>query len=99
MAEGEVPGTAYGTSKNGWVDSELFELWFKHHFLMYAPPAWPLLLGTPRTTNLESSGSSRRGSNCLLSSTAYNTQNTATGQWMLRTSENGLEGRMSEILF
>lgn len=44
MAEGEVPGTAYGTSSNGWVDSELFELWFKHHFLMYAPPARPLLL-------------------------------------------------------
>ena len=44
MAEGEVPGTAYGTSSNGWVDSKLFELWFKHHFLMYAPPARPLLL-------------------------------------------------------
>lgn len=41
---GEVPGTMYGLSSNGWIDSELFELWFKHHFLAYAPPTRPLLL-------------------------------------------------------
>ena len=44
LAEGEVPGTAYGTSSNGWIDSDLFDLWFRHHFLIYAPPARPLLL-------------------------------------------------------
>jgi hypothetical protein len=42
--EGEVPGTVYGLSKSGWIDSELFELWFKNHFLAHAPPFRPLLL-------------------------------------------------------
>ena len=41
---GEVPGMMYGLSANGWMDTELFELWFKHHFLAYAPPTRPLLL-------------------------------------------------------
>ena len=44
MTQGEVPGTMYVLSDNGWVDSEIFDLWFLHHFLMYAPPARPLLL-------------------------------------------------------
>ena len=44
LAEGEVAGTAYGTSSNGWMNSELFDLWFRYHFLLYAPPARPLLL-------------------------------------------------------
>ena len=44
MTIGEVPGTMYGLSANGWMDTELFELWFKHHFLAYAPPTCPLLL-------------------------------------------------------
>lgn len=42
--EGEVPGTIYGLSKNGWIDSELFELWFTNHFLPHVPPMRPLLL-------------------------------------------------------
>lgn len=40
----EVPGTAYGLSERGWIDSELFMGWFYHHFLMHAPKARPLLL-------------------------------------------------------
>ena len=44
MTFGEVPGTVYGLSKNGWIDSELFDLWFTQHFLLHAPPARPLLL-------------------------------------------------------
>ncbi len=39
-----VPGTMYGLSSKGWIDTVLFELWFTHHFLAYAPPARPLLL-------------------------------------------------------
>lgn len=42
--EGEVPGTIYALSKSGWIDSELFELWFSNHFLAHAPPIRPLLL-------------------------------------------------------
>ena len=41
LTEGEVPGTMYGLSDSGWMDSES---WFDHHFLVYAPPARPLLL-------------------------------------------------------
>lgn len=44
MTSGEVPGTMYGLSSKGWIDSELFDLWFTHHFLAYAPPTRPLLL-------------------------------------------------------
>ena len=44
MTSGEVLGTMYGTSDNGWIDGELFSLWFHHHFLIHAPPARPLLL-------------------------------------------------------
>ena len=40
---GEVPGTVYGLSKKGWIDAELFELWFTRHFLPHAPPLRPLL--------------------------------------------------------
>ena len=32
MTEGEVPGSMYGLSNKGWIDSELFNLWFTHHF-------------------------------------------------------------------
>ena len=44
MCDGEVPGTMYGLSDSGWITSELFDLWFVHHFLPHAPAARPLLL-------------------------------------------------------
>jgi hypothetical protein len=44
MTHGEVPGTFYGLSQNGWIDSELFSEWFKNHFLAHAPAVRPLLL-------------------------------------------------------
>ena len=44
MTKGEVPGTLYGLSRNGWMNSDLFYHWFTHHFLQYAPPSRPLLL-------------------------------------------------------
>jgi len=44
LAKGEVPGTIYGLSSSGWMDMELFNVWFKRHFLRYAPAARPLLL-------------------------------------------------------
>ena len=40
----EVPGSIYGLSDSGWMDSELFGEWFHRHFLNYAPSARPLLL-------------------------------------------------------
>ena len=44
LAVSEVPGTIYGLSSKGWIDQELFDLWFIQHFLRYAPPIRPLLL-------------------------------------------------------
>ena len=44
MSKGEVAGTMYGLSSKGWIDQELFDSWFKHHFLRYAPPQRPMLL-------------------------------------------------------
>lgn len=44
MTKGELPGTIYGLSSKGWVDQELFQIWFEFHFLRYAPPIRPILL-------------------------------------------------------
>ena len=44
LTVGEVPGTCYGLSDNGWMNSEIFENWFIHHFLVHAPASRPLLL-------------------------------------------------------
>ena len=41
---GEVPGTFYGLSDSGWIDTDLFHQWFMNHFLRYAPSCRPLLL-------------------------------------------------------
>ena len=38
LAIAKVPGTFYGLSDSGWMDSELFERCFKNHFLPHAPP-------------------------------------------------------------
>ena len=44
LTEVEVPGTMYGTSPKGWIDTELFKHWFADHFLRHATGARPLLL-------------------------------------------------------
>ena len=40
----EVPGTSYGLSSKGWVDTELFRGWFTDHFLEHAVGVRPLLV-------------------------------------------------------
>ena len=44
LASGEVPGTLYGLSENGWMTRKLFMQWFHYHFLPYAPKARPIVL-------------------------------------------------------
>ena len=44
LSSGEVPGTVYGLSEKGWIDRELFFVWFRKLFLNYAPACRPLLL-------------------------------------------------------
>ena len=41
---GEMPGSMYGLSESDWVDGELLDMWFRHHFLFHTPPLRPLLL-------------------------------------------------------
>ena len=41
---GEIPGSVYGLSSKGWIDSELFEVWFTKHFLTHIPAVRPVLL-------------------------------------------------------
>ena len=42
--KGEVPGSTYGMSSKGWVDTELFRDWLTDHFVQFAVGARPLLL-------------------------------------------------------
>ena len=44
LTEGEVPGTMYRLTASGWIDSEIFSIWFTHHFLAKAPPTRPIML-------------------------------------------------------
>jgi len=44
FTEGLIPGTVYGLSDNGWIDSEGYEQWFEKHFLTHVPPVRPLML-------------------------------------------------------
>ncbi|XP_019854672.1 PREDICTED: tigger transposable element-derived protein 2-like [Amphimedon queenslandica] len=41
---GEIPGTLYGSSPNGWISRELFLYWFRKLFLTSVPRVRPLLL-------------------------------------------------------
>ena len=44
FTHGEVPGTLYGLSSNGWMNQDLFDGWFTNHFLQYAVPQRPIVL-------------------------------------------------------
>ena len=44
LAVNEIPGTMYGLSDTGWMNSEIFCNWFTHHFLVHTPASRPLLL-------------------------------------------------------
>ena len=44
MAIGEVRGTLHAFSDSGWIDMELFDVWFNRVFLRYTPAARPILL-------------------------------------------------------
>lgn len=44
LTTGEIPGTLYGLSEKGWMNRELFLVWFYEHFLALIPPGRPVLL-------------------------------------------------------
>ena len=43
MTKGEVPGTIYGLSHNGWITRGIFKQWFGH-FVLSIPSARPIIL-------------------------------------------------------
>ncbi len=49
----EVHGTLHAFSDNGWIDTELFDVWFNNLFLSYAPAVRPCIAAidgwTPHT--------------------------------------------------
>ena len=44
LRTGEIEGTLHGLSSTGWMDGELFQEWFHHHFLEYVPATRPIIL-------------------------------------------------------
>ena len=44
LAFGELPGSRYGFSENGWMQSNLFNSWFRKQFISHAPASRPLIL-------------------------------------------------------
>ena len=44
LTTGEIPGTLYGMSDTGWMNSEFFMYWFYNHFLNSIPSVRPILL-------------------------------------------------------
>ena len=44
VAIGELPGTEYGLSDSGWMNSTLFALWLRKVFLRYAPASRPIII-------------------------------------------------------
>ena len=90
---GEVPGTVYGLSKNGWMDMELFDIWFCNHFLRYAPATRPLLLLLDGHSShyCPDTGGKRTG-NFIYSPPQHHSFVSATGQRMFWSPKSGLEG-------
>ena len=44
LTVGEVPGTMYGLTDSGWMDREVLDNWFTHHFLAHVTALRPVLL-------------------------------------------------------
>lgn len=100
LTTGEVPGTIYGLSDKGWIDTELFEQWFDHHFLHYAPPARPvLLLLDGHSSHYQPSVVRKAAANdvILFCLPPHYSSGSATRQEHILTIEDLLEPGMSEL--
>ncbi len=95
MAVGEVPGTMYGLSKNGWMDTELFELWFTHHFMLT-----PSCHGWTFNTFPAQCGAhgSKGGSYPILFASSFNASHATPGQGVLWPAKSSMEGGMQGLL-
>ena len=81
---GEVSGTLYGLSKNGWIDSEIFEEWFEQLFLTHVPSVRPLLLLLDgHSSHYQPSLIRKAAKNGVLLATTYHTHVPTIGQDLL----------------
>ena len=101
LTVGEVLGTVYGLSKKGWIDGELFESRFTHHFLARAAPVRPTTPLDGRTRVSFSSQcyseGSRGGNDYVLSPAPHNPSHAAFRQRLLRSAEDALAAGMLVI--
>ncbi len=101
FSDGEVPGSIYGLSPKGWIDQELFDIWFCNHFFavcpngktIITPPRWSfqLILSRNDTT------CSKRASNGICSAATHHTFLPTTRQGLFWAAEAILETRMSQF--
>ena len=92
LAVGEVAGTFYGLSDSGWMDSELFEGWFKNHFIPHAPPVQPLLL------MFDGHSSHYQPELLRITASPHNMFAVAIGWWHFWVFEKALGRRVSDVL-
>ena len=101
LAVGEVPGTIYGLSSKGWIDQELFNLWFSKHFLRYAPPVRPLLLLMDGHSSHFCPATIRcppeEQGHCIFSPTQHHTFDTTIRQGSLWTTKGCLETSLPPV--
>ena len=100
LAVGEVPGTIYGLWDKGWIDQQLFDMWFHMHFLRYAPPTRPLLLlmdGHSSHYCPETIRSAAQESHFVFTSPQHNASHTAIRQSCFWAFENVLETSMPQF--
>ena len=96
---GEIPGTLYGLSGSGWMDSVLFEEWFTSHFLVHAPSIRPLLLLLDgHASHYNSETGCRGGHYTFLPAASHHTSPAAIRQWGIRIVEGPLEKRVPPFL-
>ena len=97
-----MPGTFYGLSNNGWMDTELFGEWFKHHFLVHAPSARPLLLLLDGHASHYNPGVLRIAAEediiLFLPATSYHAPPPAPRQWVVFIHKEPLKKGMSALL-
>jgi hypothetical protein len=98
LTEGEVEGTLYGLSAKGWMDRELFGLWFKNHFLSYIPSVRPTLLLMDGHSSHHCPSTIRLAAQeqvILFALPEHNSPVSTLGQGVFWTPEGSMAGRVS----
>ena len=97
LVDGEVPGTINGMSPKGWMDQDLFDQWFSHHFVCYASGERSLLLILDGHSSRYNKACIRGGSDYLYPSSKHDPFNSTVGQRSFWPSEGSVARRMSVL--